>query len=60
MPVVSTDREWASDETLMDVVQDRDSTCHAVMSSRVEADPHRIFTLFERSDYDNIFEIFKV
>ena len=48
------------DETQVHVMQERDSTCHAVMTSRVEADFHRIFTLFEREDYDNIFEIFKV
>lgn len=60
LPAISIEKRWAADDMQVDVIQDRDSTCHALMSARVEADPHRIFTLFERDDYDNIFEIFKV
>lgn len=59
VPTVAIQKPWAVDEVAVDVVQDRDSTCHAVMTARVEATPMRIYTLFEREDYDKIFEIFK-
>lgn len=60
MPFLSPEKLWTADESHVDVIQDRDCTCHAVMSARVETTPNRVFQIFERPDYDNIFEIFKL
>eukprot|EP00210_Caulerpa_lentillifera_P003357 g3203.t1 len=60
LPFLSPEKLWLTDESHVDVIQDKDCTCHAVMSARLEAKPNQVFEIFERPDYDKIFEIFKL
>lgn len=54
------DFSWGVEEMKEDVIQNRDSTCQARISGRVEASADRVFDLFERIDLNVIFDLFKV
>ena len=60
LPQLTSEKRWSAEEAQVEVMLDSDSTCHAIMAARVEADPDSIYALFERNDYHEIFEIFKV